>query len=144
MRFPLYAMMSLLLATAPAFAAEKLMVMDGYVVPTTGKATAAYLTLHNMGSTPVTIQSLSSPKAKSVEAHQTIVTDGVARMRPITPFTIAPNDQQAFEPDSDHIMIMGLTAPLQPDQAFPLVIQFADGQSQTVDLPVQATTKVIQ
>lgn len=129
--------LTIALFALPAAAAD-VMVMDGWCRPNKAN-TACYGTLHNAGDTAVTITEMSSPAAKHIEAHETTVDgNGRARMRPIMPLTIQPDDMVTLEPGGNHIMVMGLTAPLAEGADFPVELTFADGQNQIVDFAVQS------
>lgn len=79
--------------------------------PRPGTSTSAgYLQLTNRSDRPVQITSVTSPQFARVEMHETIVSDGVARMRPIESLTVPPGDTLHFEPGGRHLMLM------QPDE----------------------------
>src|SRR5678815_2488028 len=50
----------------------------------------AYLSITNAGKSADALVAASSPAAARVEFHQTTLSDGVARMRPLTEIAIAP------------------------------------------------------
>lgn len=72
--------------------------------------TAGYLQLANRSDRPIRITSVKSPQFARVEMHETIVSDGVARMRPIESLTVGPGESLRFEPGGRHLMLM------QPDE----------------------------
>lgn len=72
--------------------------------------TAGYLQLANRSDRPIRITSVKSPQFARVEMHETIVSDGVARMRPIESLTVGPGETLRFEPGGRHLMLM------QPDE----------------------------
>ncbi|MEO1202628.1 MAG: copper chaperone PCu(A)C [Pseudomonadota bacterium] len=67
---------------------------------------AGYLTLRNNTAEPIRVTSAASPSFASVELHETIYDDGIARMRPVPVVVIEPNDEVAFEPGGMHLMLM--------------------------------------
>lgn len=71
---------------------------------------AGYLQLANRSEQPIRITSVSSPQYARVEMHETIVSDGIARMRPVESLTVAPGEALRFEPGGRHLMLM------QPDE----------------------------
>ena len=67
---------------------------------------AAYLELSNPGTVAQTITAVTSPQYAQVEMHETVVEGGVARMRPLHEFVVAPGASMRFEPGGKHIMLM--------------------------------------
>jgi copper(I)-binding protein len=66
----------------------------------------AYLELSNPGAAPQTITAVTSPRYTRVEMHETIIDDGVARMRSLSELVIAPGTSVRFEPGGKHLMLM--------------------------------------
>ena len=67
---------------------------------------AAYLRVRNATSEPITLTSVSSPQFEAVEMHETVITDGVSRMRKLNSVTIPADDSVAFERGGKHLMLM--------------------------------------
>jgi hypothetical protein len=59
--------------------------------------------------------------------HETIESGGQSQMRELTSVSLAPGASMAFKPSGKHIMLHGLTHPLQVGERVPLVLVFADG-----------------
>ena len=97
----------------------------------------AYLSITNNGTSPDTLTSLSSPLATSVQMHQTTVSEGMARMRPLAELTIAPGKTVKIEPGGIHLMLVGLTAPLLAGTSVPLTLVFRNAGSITVQVNVE-------
>lgn len=148
MRFlTLTALAALMILPTAAFAA-KLNVADPWAVATTADLTGpikvlppstndttASMTLLNQSNIAVTITGFNSPNAKSVMAHDTnISAGGVATMKPIVPLTIDPGKSFTFFKRGAHLMLMGLTKPLAPGDKFPVIIEYNDGTTQTVEV----------
>ena len=111
---------------------------DAWVRVTPGSdVAAAYLTLRNTGSKPVTIVEVESPAASMTMIHETTMQNGVSRMRPHESLVIAPGKTVKFEPGGLHIMLHGLTQPLAPGKTVPLKLRLSDGTS----LEVVATVR---
>lgn len=74
--------------------------------PPPGLNTAAgYLALKNPGGRAIRITHVASPQLSSVAMHETTLTDGVARMRPLTELIIPAGDTVKFEPGAKHLML---------------------------------------
>lgn len=79
---------------------------------------AGYLALTNNTRNPVTITRVASPQYESVAMHETVIEDGVARMRPLGDLTLAPGETVRFEPGGKHLMLMrprGAAGPVRLD-----------------------------
>ncbi len=70
------------------------------------RMSAGYLTLRNGGSQPVRITRVDSAQFGSVEIHESVVEDGVARMRPLPELKIEPRASVTLERGGKHLMLM--------------------------------------
>jgi len=94
------------------------------VVPGQDK-TAAYFTLENRGQTPFVLAGVESAQARAIEIHA-IERDGdTVRMRRLPQVAVEPGATQRFAPGGLHLMIFGVTGPLEP---FTATLVAADGQ----------------
>lgn len=100
---------------------------------------AAYLTLSNDGSTADRLVAASAPVAAKVELHTHLMDNGVMRMRPVEGgIDVDPGAPVVLQPGGLHVMLMGLKAPLQQGQTFPLTLRFEKGGEGMVEVMVQA------
>jgi len=67
---------------------------------------AGYLEISNRSGSAIRIDRVSSPEYGSVEMHETIIEDGIARMREIPVLEIAAGDTVVFERGGKHLMLM--------------------------------------
>ena len=67
---------------------------------------AGYLTLTNNTGDPITITRVTSPQYSAVEMHESVVEDGIAKMRPLDSVTVPPHGSVRFEPGAKHLMLM--------------------------------------
>ena len=76
------------------------------VAPLPGRSiSAAYLTLHNESREAITLGRVSSPQFASVEIHESLLTDGVIRMRRIDSLVIEAMTSATFESGRKHLML---------------------------------------
>lgn len=68
--------------------------------------TAGYLTLRNNTTQAITITRIRSPEFESVEMHESVLEDGVARMNPLRDLTISAGQSVKFKPGGKHLMLM--------------------------------------
>jgi copper(I)-binding protein len=115
-----------------------LVVQNAWVRATPGaQVAAAYLTLRNMGSSPVTVTGVKSPVAGYAMIHETTVQGGQSKMRPHEQLIVAPGTTVKFEPGGLHVMLHDLKQPLTVGQTVPLVITLAGGGTLQVTAAVR-------
>jgi periplasmic copper chaperone A len=88
---------------------------------------AVYLSLENAGTRAVKLTGIESPVAAMAMMHETVESGGQSQMRELASVYLAPGASMAFKPAGKHIMLHGLTHPLQVGERVPLVLIFADG-----------------
>ena len=123
-----------------------LVVSDAWVRATTGSEdptmTGAFMNIDNDGEADVSLTGASSPGAGMVELHTMAMADGAMVMRRILGgIEIEAGYGQALMPGGDHVMLMGLTEELAPGEEVELVLEFSDGSSQELTVPVKAFTE---
>lgn len=102
----------------------------------------AYLSVTNNGAQPEVLTGASSPAAASVQFHETTISGGMARMRPLSEVTIPPGATVKLEPGAAHLMLVDLKAPLEPGKSVPLTLQFRNAGKITVQLAVDARNEM--
>jgi copper(I)-binding protein len=119
-----------LLASAAVAQQAPLLAQDAWLRATPGAdVAAAYLTLRNVTTEPVTVTSIESPIAGHAMIHETTVQGGQSRMRPHEQLTIAPGSVVKFEPGGLHVMLHDLKQPLAVGQSVPLIVKLAGGST---------------
>ncbi len=88
---------------------------------------AVYLSLLNVGKSAVTLTGVECPIAGMAMLHESRESGGQSQMRALTSVALAPGASMAFTPGSKHIMLHGLTHPLQVGEQVPIVLVFAGG-----------------
>jgi periplasmic copper chaperone A len=92
--------------------------------PGGAKTGAVYLTISNTGTMPEQLLSVATPAADHAEPHSMKMENGIMEMRPLGTVTIAPGQRFDFAPDGNHIMLVGLKAPLKEGESLPLTLNF--------------------
>lgn len=140
-RHLLYVVTFLLAFDAPAKAAD-LAVEQPWARATPGRAPtgAAYLTLVNRGKDDDRLLGAASPVAAKAELHGHQTATGhaghVMEMRPVAEVQVKAGQTVVFKPDSLHVMLVGLKAPLKEGERFPLTLRFAKAGEIQVEVPV--------
>jgi copper(I)-binding protein len=99
---------------------------------------AGFMTLRNGGSAPDRLLSAGSPVARVVELHTHIREGEVMRMRPVADIPLPPGQTVRLQPGGLHVMLIGLTRPLERGERVPLTLRFERGGEVTVMLEVLA------
>lgn len=128
----------------PAFAGD-ITIEDPYARASTKKSSsgAAFMVLKNAGSEDDRLVSASSDVAKRVELH-THKEDGngVMKMMEVEEgFAIPAGGEHALARGGDHVMFMGLTAPLQHGETVEVTLTFEKAGDVVVDVPVDLERK---
>lgn len=128
-----------LLSVSVGLQAE-LVVDDAWVrgLPPGVANTAAYMTLRNTGSKDVVLTGATSPIAGSVQLHDTMDHGGMLHMAHVELLTVPAGGEVKLASGGLHLMLMELTAMPAPDSKVELTLQFSDGTSQALLLPVRS------
>jgi iron complex outermembrane receptor protein len=97
----------------------------------------AYLSLENRGTAEDVLTGASTPAAARVEFHQTTLTEGIARMRPLTEVVLPPGKTVKVEPGGVHMMLVELRHPLEAGTQVPLTLVFRDAGKVDVMLNIE-------
>lgn len=124
----------------PAFACDGFGVDDPYARASTAMSTsgAAFMVLHNHGSADCRVVAARTPAAQRAELHTHIAdANGVMRMREVEDgFFIPAGGEVVLQRGGLHVMLMGLTGPMNQDETFPLTLIFEDGSEFELTVPV--------
>lgn len=124
------------LAALPAFAGD-LSVSGAYALSGNPNTGAAFMTIANGGDAADRLVEARSDVARKTELHTHVISDGVARMRPVDAIEVPAHGEAQLRRGGDHVMFIGLHAPLEPGAAFPVELVFESGRTLTVDLVVE-------
>lgn len=103
-------------------------VADSWVKAAESGMTAAFGTLTNTGSADVTIVSAASDSAGRMEIHEVVDKDGTMVMQPLEGGLVIPAGGTAtLAPGQDHLMLMGLSEPIEAGQTVEITMTCADG-----------------
>lgn len=105
--------------------------------PLAGGTGAVYFTVLNGLDQNVRLVSASTSVASVVETHETVSENGVMKMIPLPDgYEIPAGEALVLKPGGKHIMLIGLTSPLQPGDEFNLTVNFDNGESIDLTVPV--------
>jgi copper(I)-binding protein len=137
----IFAGLVLSLGTLSACLPEKsaLSVTDAYAFATTEvqKNGAVFLTAQNNSGEKITITGASAENAETLELHTMSMDNNVMEMRKVESFEVEAGQSTTLKPMGDHIMLMGLKAPLKEGENFPLTLTTSAGEV-AVDVKIVA------
>jgi periplasmic copper chaperone A len=124
---PLFAIAVLLLSACPAsaqdssareFRAGNIVVSNPWsrATPKGAKVGAGYMVIENKGAIPDRLVGGSVEAATGFEIHDTVVEDGVMRMRQLAGLELPPGEPVEVKPGGRHIMFVDLGYPLAAGQ----------------------------
>lgn len=127
-----------LLCCASVFA--ELRIENAWVklAPPGARANAAYVQLYNNSDAPIVIQSLSATCCAELMLHRTRYENDKAIMEHLDQLTVPAQGNVKLAPGGLHIMLLNARKPLQLGEQIELHLYFANGQQQTIHLPVKA------
>lgn len=106
------------------------------------KAGGAFLKIENRGRSADRLLSATAPAERvgRTEMHSMRMEGNVMRMREIAAIDIPAGQTVALEPGGLHLMLLGLTSPLQAGEKLPLVLTFEKAGTVTVEVHVEAVS----
>jgi copper(I)-binding protein len=132
--------LSVALIAGGGASAGDIQVLDAWSRPTPPgiDVGVAYFVIDNRGKNDRLVGA-SSPVARRAELHLSRMEDGVMRMKPLDAVEVKSGVPTPFEPGGRHVMLTGLKHPLRAGDAFPLVLNFANGGPVKVQVRVRQT-----
>lgn len=120
----------------------EVLVEDAYAraVPPGQMNSAAFVVLNNTGK-QVAMISAQSSIAKNVELHNHIHENGVMAMRQVDQITLKANQRTELKPGGYHVMFIGLSNQLKAGQKIDLKLNFSDGTTKQLTVPVKHVMK---
>ncbi|MDF1790572.1 MAG: copper chaperone PCu(A)C, partial [Thalassobaculaceae bacterium] len=97
---------------------------------------AAYLTIRNAGGSVDRLVAASTPVADRAELHTHLKDGDVMKMRAIEAVEVPADGMAMLAPGGDHLMLMGLKAPLKEGESFPITLVFEKAGEMTVTVAV--------
>lgn len=140
MRFaiPLVAAAALLCLTLPAVANDGVRINDAYARASTASGAVFFEIENHQTDDDRLIAASAEGVAARVELHTHIEdAGGVMQMREVPEgFVVPGNGTHALARGGDHVMLMGLTAPLKTGDVISLTLTFERAGVVTVEVPV--------
>ncbi len=131
------------LCAAAAQAAVPVDVKDAWVrAPAPGqKVAGAYMELVSRGN--LALISVASPAAGRVDLHNTMMEDGVMKMRPVNRVELPSGKAVKLEPGGLHLMLIDVKLPLKPGAKVPLALTVQRADLSRVVFTVHAEVRAV-
>ena len=100
---------------------------------------AAYLTLRNDGGRDDSLRSVQVEGVKAATVHETTMTGGIMRMRPVELLDIPAGATVAMAPGGLHLMLTGLEKPLKKGDKLRATVSFRDSPPFKTTIPVMSS-----
>lgn len=114
--------------------AQGVQVQDAWTRATqAGRPAAVYLAV--IGG-PDRLLGVATDVAGRAELYETVLEDGVARMRPVAGVLVSPGVRTRMAPGGMHIMLLDLKKPLKEGDSLALTLTFERAGKATVAVPV--------
>lgn len=139
-------LMPALLLSASLTQAADLNIEDAMAraVPPTAKMSATFMTLTNNADTDLAVIGAESSVAKAVELHNNTMTDGKMKMRQVNQIDLPANQTTELKPGGLHVMLIGLNRALVEGETIDLKLNFSDGSSKSMEIPIQQIKPMMQ
>lgn len=139
LRYTLAVVTALMAFPATGFA-DGIEISDAYArsASPAAKTGAAFMMIANSGAQDDRLIAVQSPAAKRVELHTHIdAGNGVLQMREVeSGFEIPAGGMHELARGGDHVMLMGLTAPLTQGATIVLTLTFEQAGDMQIEVPV--------
>ncbi|RDB41871.1 copper chaperone PCu(A)C [Halomonas sp. DQ26W] len=106
-------------------------------VPPGSQVSAAFMSLKNPGERDVVLVNAHSPAADVMELHDHEDVDGVMQMRKVPNLVVPAGGAVELAPGGLHLMLIGLSAPLEEGELVEIELRFESGVSQRLEAPVR-------
>lgn len=86
---------------------------------------AGYFVIENAGDQPDTLLEIKASVSKRVELHSMTMEGTIMKMRRLDSIEVPAKGSVTFKPGGNHVMFIGLAAPLKAADAFPVEFVFS-------------------
>jgi len=130
----------MLACTLAANASAELVIDNAWVrgLPPGQTTTAVFMTLRNTGAEALTLTGASTPVAEAALLHGTMNHGGMLHMMALETLVVPAGGELKLESGGSHLMLTGLQQTLVAGSEVEVSLQFADGQTHTLKLPVRS------
>ncbi len=136
----LYRNLLLLFLVFPAWSSAQpsIQIENAYIreLPPNVETAAVYMTIHNVGQHPMTLNEVRTDAANSAMLHQTSMQNGMMVMEHLMTLELDGKTSVSLAPGGLHIMLMGLRQNLRAGDTVNLTLHFANGLVLNSSVPI--------
>ena len=124
----------------PAYASDsELIVENAWIAeaPPVSKVMVAYMTLRNSGEDPIEIIAAESDNYSSIEFHETVHEDGLAKMLRHGSLKILPKQSLQLKRGGRHLMLFNPTKRLKVGDIVTIQLTMKNNICQSISIPVK-------
>ena len=136
----LYRNLLLLFLVFPAWSSAQpsIQIENAYIreLPPNVETAAVYMTIHNVGQHPMTLNEVRTDAANSAMLHQTSMQNGMMVMEHLMTLELDGKTSVSLAPGGLHIMLMGLRQTLRAGDTVNLTLHFANGLVLNSSVPI--------
>jgi copper(I)-binding protein len=139
MRAPLFFVFSLFLFGCTAQETAPLRVEQAWIpeIPPMISVTAGWMVIHNDGATPRYLTGAFSPNAESIEIHQSVVVNDMARMVLQSELEVPAHGSLVFSDETGYHLMLYKSRGMNAGARIPVTLTFKDGSALTADFTVR-------
>lgn len=132
-------LLSCLLVSASAFAHNGLKYDEPYARATPPNAvnSAIFMTIENHMDVERSLVSVSTDAAEKAELHTVEKQGDLMKMRQVDRITLPAHGEVTLQPGDYHIMLLNVKQPLTEGNNINLTLGYANGETETIDVPVK-------
>ena len=130
-----------LLISADILAAPDIRIENAWIGSTDegDDMSVAYMSL--LSNEDLILTSVTSPRIKTIEMHNTITEKGIMKMRMTNEIKIEHGKTFEFKSGGSHLMLMDFKGPLKAGQKVKITLHFKDKKNQPFDKSINAIIK---
>ncbi|MGD9841646.1 MAG: copper chaperone PCu(A)C [Steroidobacteraceae bacterium] len=106
--------------------------------PSSAVALAGYAVLSNTGNKPLSVVNVQSLAFATIELHESLTENGIAKMRAIDKLEIAPGSKAEFAPGGKHFMLINPKSGLRSGDAVAVKIKDSNNCETTINFRVSS------
>jgi len=110
--------------------------------PPVSRIQAAYAIVKNGLNNDIQLINASSPAFKKIEFHETVIENGLSKMRHLTFITIPKNSYATFKPEGMHMMLFNPLKPLHAGEKINITFMFSNDTIITTSFIVKKSTNI--
>ncbi len=128
----------------PVAEQNSIAVRDAYATVSAAPETSAfYCTIGNAGAEPDTLLAVESSPGMAM-LHTVVMVEGRSSMQSVPRLEIPARNEVALRPGGYHVMVTGLSAPLERGDAVEMTLTLARAGTLRFSVPVVTYTELIQ